>query len=229
MAVRVPASRLRLSYRCQPWLRPVLVLMAVVLPLREAVAAGVPKDKARLVRSARSGPWSAPATWEGGGSRRGRPGPGPRGAHGRLRRRVRSRHPLDPRRRHARLRPRPRHAARRRPDQDPGRRRRQRGRLRLRRPCRARYRRRIGPGPPWRSARPTGRSAASHTAVIRLVYVDGMDPADLPGHRLLRRPDGLPRRAAEPHLGQARADGPGGRARRSRSPSRSPAGGSATA
>ena len=74
----------------------------------------------------------------------------------------------------------------------------------------------------------TARSGRAH----------GHDPARLfrrhgqaivPGDRLLRRPHGLPRRSAEPHLGQARRDAQRRRHRDSRWPSRSPAGGPATA
>ena len=51
------------------------------------------------------------------------------------------------------------------------------------------------PGRRWRSARPNGPIPAGHTALIRLVADRGHGPGDLPGDRLLRRPDGLPRRA----------------------------------
>ena len=58
------------------------------------------------------------------------------------------------------------------------------------------------------------RCRPSARALIRLVYFPGMDKELLPGHRLLRRPHGLPRRAAEPNLGQARRDRQEGRQHR---------------
>ena len=161
------------------------------------------------------GPRAVPGrtrTWEGEAPSPGPgAGPGPRRARRHLRRDIGQRDPLDPRRRHAALRPRPRHPARRRPDQDPGRRRRQRERLRLRRP----RRRPAATGRPAagaaRSARPNDPIAGGHTAMIRLTYVDGHGQGVLPGDRLLRRPDGLPRRARSSRtwvkLGRDRATG----------------------
>ena len=123
--------------------RWLLCLGAMLLSSRLVLA----EKPSTVLRSARSGPWSAAATWEGGKvPAAGAPRPGPHGAPGRLRREVGPGDPLDPRRRHADLCPRPRHAARRRPHQDPARRRRQRGRLRLRRP-RAGARSRASRGP----------------------------------------------------------------------------------
>ena len=57
-------------------------------------------------------------------------------------------------------------------------------------------------GPRSRHARSADRRQAhrDHPPALRR----GHGQAVVPGHRLLRRPHGLPRRAAEPHLGQAR-------------------------
>ena len=101
------------SYRC---LRLGIFFATSILglaPLAGDLARGEPAafDAApsSLIRSAGSGPWSAPTTWEGGaiptagrGSRSAR-------AHGPLRRHIRRGHPLDPRRRDAVLRERSRH------------------------------------------------------------------------------------------------------------------------
>ena len=138
------------------------------------------QQPAPVVKSARSGPWSAAATWEGGKvPAAGAQGPGPHRAHRRLRRAsptdvIRSIHVAGTLS-FARDR---RHPARRRPDQDPGRRRRQRGRLRLRRP-------RAGPEagrprPALEVGTPEQPIPASNTALIRLHPSRGMDKESCP-------------------------------------------------
>ena len=131
-----------------------LAALTAVVFSQSAAAQTKDKDAPPWIRSAKSGPWSAPATWEGGKVPAAPPSPDPHRPRRRLRCQLGQGHPLDPRGRHADLCPRQGHAARRRPDQDPGRRRRQRGRLRLRRP---RLRGRPGQdrGPPSKSARPS--------------------------------------------------------------------------
>ena len=62
------------------------------------------------------------------------------------------------------------------------------------------------PERPWKSARPIARSRRDHTALIRLTLGSRARPGRLSGDRLLRRPDGLSRRRAEPSLGQAGRD-----------------------
>ena len=59
---------------------------------------------------------------------------------------------------------------------------------------------------PSRSRGRYGRSADRRRPhrLIRLTAIAGLDPGRMPGDRLLRRPNGLPRRPAEPDLGQAR-------------------------
>ena len=88
---------------------------------------------------------------------------------------------------------------------------------------------RTRPGRRWRSARRTARSPAGHTAVIRLAAVAGLDPETCPaivccGGRMDFH--GAPLSRTWVKLGRDRR---AGRAPSSRSPSRSRAGGSATA
>ena len=59
-------------------------------------------------------------------------------------------------------------------------------------------------GPALEVGTPNRPIDANHKALIRLAYHRRHGQAIVPGHRLLRRPDGFPRRADEPHLGQAR-------------------------
>ena len=71
--------------------------------------------------------------------------------------------------------------------------------------------------------------AAGHSATIRLALVEGLDPEDCPAIVCQRRADGVPRGPGGPDLGQARRDGPRPAVRRSGSIARSRVGGPATA
>ena len=156
-------------------------LVVVVSALCGLAAAAEPGSAPPLIRSARSGAWSAPATWEGGkvpGRRR--PRPGPHGPPRRLRRASPTQvDPLHPRRRHADASPptgtrgSTSASSRSSPATTPAR---TASTATPTSPSPTRTSR----GPPWRSARPDRPIDAGHTALIRLAYVDGMDKESCP-------------------------------------------------